>query len=101
NPQGCAAGGPAGGAAHEIRADPQPEDRPSPRDHVSPGAPDARGRSDPIKVPIIPLPGFILSSFASRHVAAWLHIRTEKLCYQSQLYTLHRVSRVVYIKWPF
>jgi hypothetical protein len=52
-------------------------------------------------VSIIPLPGITLPSFASRHVAAWFHIRQTKLCYQSQLFTLQRVSRVVYIKRPF
>jgi hypothetical protein len=34
----------------------------------------------PGAVPIIPLPGFTLSSFASRHVAAWVHIRQKKRC---------------------
>jgi hypothetical protein len=55
----------------------------------------------PGAVPIIPLPSLTPSSFAFRHVAAWFHIRTEKLCYQSQLFTLHRVSRIVYTKRPF
>src|SRR5215467_783979 len=55
----------------------------------------------PCAVPIIPLPSLTPSSFAFRHVAAWFHIRTEKLCYQSQLFTLHRVSRIVYTKRPF
>jgi hypothetical protein len=39
-------------------------------------------------VPIIPLPGITLSGFASRHAAAWFHMRTEKLGYQSQLFPL-------------
>src|SRR5689334_16094912 len=51
-------------------------------------------------VPIIPLPSLTPSSFAFRHVAECFHIRTEKLCYQSQLFTLHKVSRVVYVKRP-
>jgi hypothetical protein len=49
----------------------------------------------------IPLPSLTPSSFAFRHVAVWFHIRTEKRCYQSQLFTLHRVSRIVYTKRPF
>src|SRR5215471_21861868 len=55
----------------------------------------------PCAVPIIPLPSLTPSSFAFRHVAAWFHIRTEKLCYQSQLFPPHRVSRVVYTKRSF
>jgi hypothetical protein len=39
-------------------------------------------------VPIIPLPGTTLPGFASRHVEQWFHISTQKLCYQSQLFTL-------------
>lgn len=46
----------------------------------------------------IPLPGISLSGFASGHAAEWFHRRTEKLWYQSQLLTLHRVSRDVYMK---
>jgi hypothetical protein len=38
----------------------------------------------PGAVPIIPLPGITLASFASEHAAEWFHISTEKLCYQSQ-----------------
>jgi hypothetical protein len=38
----------------------------------------------PCVVPIIPLPGIRLANFASRRAAEWFHIRTEKLCYQSQ-----------------
>jgi len=38
----------------------------------------------PAAVLIIPLPGISFSNFASRHAAAWVHISTEKLCYQSQ-----------------
>jgi hypothetical protein len=34
-------------------------------------------------------------------VAEWFPIRTEKRCYQNQLFTLQRVSRVVYVKSPF
>jgi hypothetical protein len=51
-------------------------------------------------VPIIPLPGFTLSGFVSRHAAAWCHLRTEKLGYQSQLFALQWVSSVVYVKRP-
>ena len=46
----------------------------------------------PGAVPIIPLPGLTLPGFASRHAAEWFPIRTEKPCYQSQLFPLHRVS---------
>ena len=49
----------------------------------------------PCAVPIIPLPGPTPPGFASRHVAEWFHIRIEKPCYQSQLFPLQRVSRVV------
>ena len=52
----------------------------------------------PCAVPIIPLLGISLTGFASGHVVEWFHIRTEKLCYQSQLFTLQRISRAVYIK---
>jgi hypothetical protein len=55
----------------------------------------------PCVVPIIPLPGTPPSGFASRHVEQWFHRRTDKLCYQSQMFTLQRVSRVVYIKRVF
>jgi hypothetical protein len=55
----------------------------------------------PRAVPIIPLSGISLPDFASRHVAEWFHIRTEKLYYQSQLFTLQMVSRFVYIKRAF
>ena len=53
-------------------------------------------------MPIIPLPGISPPDFASRHAAEWVHIRTEKLCYQSQLLPLLRMSRVVYAtRWVF
>ena len=48
-----------------------------------------------------PAPGISLPGFASQYAAAWFHIRTEKLGYRSQLFTLQWVSRVVYIKRPF
>jgi hypothetical protein len=38
----------------------------------------------PCAVPIIPLPGTTLPSFASRHAAEWFHRSTDKLWYQSQ-----------------
>ena len=55
----------------------------------------------PAEVPIIPLPGITLPGFASRHAAEWFHRSTETLCYQSQLFPLQRVGRVVYTKHPF
>jgi hypothetical protein len=55
----------------------------------------------PWVVPIIPLPGITLPDFASRHAAAWFHISPEKRCYQTQVFTLHKVSRVIYIKRSF
>jgi hypothetical protein len=54
-----------------------------------------------LPIPIIPLAGIALPGFASRHVAEWFHRRTETLCYQSQLFTLQRVRRIIYIKWRF
>src|SRR4029434_10957581 len=38
----------------------------------------------PCAVPIIPLPGISLLSFASRHVTEWCHRSTEKRSDQSQ-----------------
>jgi hypothetical protein len=56
----------------------------------------------PCVVPIIPLSGISPPAFASRHRAEWFHIRTAKLCYQSQLLPLFRMSRVVYTqRWVF
>jgi len=52
-------------------------------------------------VPIIPLPGITLPGFVSGHGGEWFHRSTEKPWYQSQLLTLHRVSRAVYSKRPY
>src|SRR5262249_62390523 len=45
--------GPARGAAHEIRADPQPQDCPDPRGHDTTIAPDPGGRGDPMTVLVL------------------------------------------------
>jgi hypothetical protein len=49
----------------------------------------------PGAVPIIPLPGITLLNFASRHATEWFHRRTEKRCYQSQVFPHQRVSSIV------
>ena len=46
--QGRQAGGPARGAAHEVRAGHQPQDRQGARDHDTPDAPLPGGRGDPL-----------------------------------------------------
>ena len=48
DPERCQARGPAGGAAHQVRAGHQPQDRQGPGDHYPPNAPVSGGRGDQI-----------------------------------------------------